>query len=376
MRGRPAGITLKDDAPIILECPACETRYEVPVSIPEGGRKVRCAKCANIWTVQPGDEIRPGEVSSLEDVDDEEGGDVIFRETSEEEAEPSPEPPLEPAPPVEEEELPQAAAEAPSGLQAEADEPAVAEAAADELAVAEPDHPAEAEFNVETEQEAGFDAGFDVDFDPVSEDVTPKEPEGEPAAAAVADAAAATDIESERDVVADFYGEEPEAGETGQAGAERIVIGKARRRLAVSGRLAAAWAGLILAVLAFGALAVNQRAAIVRALPGSAWVFAALGMPVNVRGLDFHDVAYSWETDAGRIMLEVHGDIVNVTDREVPVPPVVFALRDQVEKEVYKWEEEVMSEPLAPRGRAAFAIRIPTPPKSIKSVQVRFARAR
>jgi predicted Zn finger-like uncharacterized protein len=355
VRGRPAGITVKDDAPIILECPACETRYEVPVSIPEGGRKVRCAKCANVWTVQPGDELRRDEVSPPEDFDDEEG-DVIFRDDAELEPETGP-----PLPPPEEEEATVATAEPPPDAAVEIDE----------LAGVEPDQPAEAEFDVETQPETGDEAlpeaGFDVDFDAVSEDLAVREPEDEDAAA---------DAESERDEVAEFYGDQPEAGETGEAGAESIVIGKARRRFRLSGRLTAAWAGLILAVVAFGALAVNQRSTIVRALPGSAWVFAAIGMPVNVRGLDFLDVAYSWETDAGRIVLEVHGDIINVTDQELPVPPVVFALRDQVEKEIYKWEEEVMGEPLAPRGRAAFAIRIPTPPKSIKSVQVRFAKAR
>ncbi|MCG8652098.1 MAG: hypothetical protein MI861_19825, partial [Pirellulales bacterium] len=226
----------------------------------------------------------------------------------------------------------------------------------DDLVFAEPEEPQEAEGFAPVPSEP--EGPVDPDVPPVSADI------GE-----------TVQPEPDRDEVADFYGDQ--ASEPAlEKPQEPIVIGRSRRRLTIPAGLAAGWAGLVLAVLAIGFLTINQREAIVRAMPGSAWAYASLGMPVNVRGLDFRDVAYSWESDAGRIVLEVHGDIVNITDRDMQVPPVVFALRDEVKKEVYQWEEAVLSEPLGAGASAAFAIRIPTPPKSIKSVQVRFARAR
>ena len=196
------------------------------------------------------------------------------------------------------------------------------------------------------------------------------------------DEADSEDDEDDIDVVADFYGEtgdeeppaEPEAKE--EPAPEKIVIGKVRRRSRMPTGIAAAWLGLCAVVGGIGYFAVTERVAVVRALPGSAWLYTRLGLPVNVRGLDFRDVAYSWETDDGRVVLEVHGDIVNITRDRLDVPRVVFALRDAASTEVYQWEDQVVRDPLAAGESATFAIRIPTPPKSIKSVQVRFAGVR
>lgn len=38
---------------MIIECPACNTRYEIKVDLPSDGRTVRCAKCENIWRAVP-----------------------------------------------------------------------------------------------------------------------------------------------------------------------------------------------------------------------------------------------------------------------------------------------------------------------------------
>jgi len=44
---------------MILSCPNCGTRYTVaPASLPPGGRKVRCAKCGEVWRQTPDQEVR------------------------------------------------------------------------------------------------------------------------------------------------------------------------------------------------------------------------------------------------------------------------------------------------------------------------------
>src|SRR5690349_20822034 len=36
-----------------VACPACEARYEVPDALIGPGRRLRCARCAHEWLVQP-----------------------------------------------------------------------------------------------------------------------------------------------------------------------------------------------------------------------------------------------------------------------------------------------------------------------------------
>ncbi len=38
---------------MIIECPACSTRYDIKVDLPPDGRTVRCAKCENVWRAVP-----------------------------------------------------------------------------------------------------------------------------------------------------------------------------------------------------------------------------------------------------------------------------------------------------------------------------------
>src|SRR5262245_34304535 len=38
---------------MIIECPACTTRYDIKAQLPPEGRSVRCAKCGNVWRAMP-----------------------------------------------------------------------------------------------------------------------------------------------------------------------------------------------------------------------------------------------------------------------------------------------------------------------------------
>ena len=156
-----------------------------------------------------------------------------------------------------------------------------------------------------------------------------------------------------------------------------IVIGKARKLgVPIAANVAAGWAGFALVLAGVASVAYFQRVNVVRALPGAASAYERIGLPVNVRGIEFEKVKYSWETSAGRPVLEVYGDIVNVTSGPVRVPTVVFGLRTKEKVEVYQWAADVRSELLPAGARTAFSAQIPTPPKSIRDVQVRFAKVR
>ena len=111
---------------------------------------------------------------------------------------------------------------------------------------------------------------------------------------------------------------------------------------------------------------------VVSAVPGTARLYAMLGMPVNLRGLSIEGVTYGW-TDQGD--LEIKGDVVNLTDGSVKIPLIVIALRDENGQNLSEWTTEVREEPLGAGDRASFWTEIPAPPDTASSVKVRFAKA-
>jgi predicted Zn finger-like uncharacterized protein len=299
---------------MILECPNCETSYEILVDLPPEGRKVRCASCQHVWTATSEHERKPD--ISLTDFEDEE---IVFKEG---------------------EDAPDA-----TSISEEAAIPdSTEEPVADFEPVADPAGEAAAEDG---------DAGEDLSDNVMKE-----------AFAAAIDEAPGADT-----AIAGDEEEEPDS--------PPIVIGKAKKRRGpMLGNVAAGWAALALMLAGVMSLVYFQRVNVVRALPGSASAYERIGLPVNVRGLEFDDVKYSWETSAGRPVLEVFGNIVNVTSKPLKVPTVVFGLRTKEKVEVYQWAADVRSELLPPGKQTAFSAQIPTPPKSIRDVQVRFAKVR
>ncbi len=106
---------------------------------------------------------------------------------------------------------------------------------------------------------------------------------------------------------------------------EKVEARKQATRAAAVGVIAAVGAVILLALLA---TAVVFRADVVRAWPGSAGAFAAMGLPVNVTGLVFEEVSAQPDLRDGRALVRVSGLIRNVTERTLVPPPVRAALLD------------------------------------------------
>ncbi len=328
---------------MILECPNCETSYEIPVELPPEGRKVRCASCQHVWTAM---NVAP-EIS-LSDFEDEEIAFMEEDETPEDASSPEAEPAA-------------VAEEAPAPESAD-------EVNFDSIPVDEPEAAPAAE--VEFEAEPVAEAVPATEAEDASEDLS--DSALEEAFSAAFDEASGAEVKTEDETQPEATAPEHEEVES-----PPIIIGKAKKRRGpMLGNVAAGWAGLgvVLAGLMSGAY--FQRTSLVSALPGAASTYESLGLPVNVRGLEFADVKYSWETSAGRPVLEVFGNIVNVTSNPLKVPTVVFGLRTKEKVEVYQWAADVTSELLEPGKQTKFSAQIPTPPKSIRDVQVRFAKVR
>jgi hypothetical protein len=135
--------------------------------------------------------------------------------------------------------------------------------------------------------------------------------------------------------------------------------GSARCRIPVrSARMAAA----ILMLACMIAALIAWRGTIVRHAPQMASLYAAIGIPVNVRGLTFTEVKVSRDIHDGVAVLMVEGIIASTASKPVEVPRLRFAMRNEAGGEVYAWTGETLP----------FRSRLASPPGEDRDVTVRF----
>ena len=128
-------------------------------------------------------------------------------------------------------------------------------------------------------------------------------------------------------------------------------------------------------LVAFNVALVGARNEVVRYLPQTASLFAAIGLPVNLRGLKFENVKISMEEQNGIATLIVQGEIVSEAGKPVAVPRLRFAARNPTGQEVYTWTMPPPRSFLGPDERLEFRSQIPAPPADAKDVIVRFFTA-
>jgi len=129
---------------------------------------------------------------------------------------------------------------------------------------------------------------------------------------------------------------------------------------------------LILALAAILIGLAQGRTTVVRHFPQTASLFSMLGMPVNLRGLNFLDVKSKSEFHDGVMVLVVEGVIVNLTRNTLEVPRLRFSLRNGTGHEVYAWTA-LPSRPLLGSGDGLpFRTRLASPPEDGRDVIVRF----
>jgi hypothetical protein len=98
-------------------------------------------------------------------------------------------------------------------------------------------------------------------------------------------------------------------------------------------------------------------------------------MPVNLRGIALTDVAYQQEFEDGQPVLSVTGKVVNVSDRELPVPELQVVLTDDSRRELYHWTFDAGIPTLKPGAQSAFVTRLSSPPADARNLNIRFADA-
>jgi hypothetical protein len=117
------------------------------------------------------------------------------------------------------------------------------------------------------------------------------------------------------------------------------------------------------------------REPLVRLAPPSAAVFAALGLPVNLRGIDIRDVKSRMGEDNGVSVLVIDGALVNVAKEKMAVPRLRFAVLGDKGQEIYVWSAQADKSHLMPGEAMTFRRRLAAPPVDGRDVNVRFLSA-
>ena len=69
------------------------------------------------------------------------------------------------------------------------------------------------------------------------------------------------------------------------------------------------------------------------------------------------------------------GKIVNVSDRELPVPVIRVMLSDEAQREIYHWMFAAGVQSLKPGAESPFVTRLSSPPAETRNLNIRFAQA-
>jgi hypothetical protein len=132
----------------------------------------------------------------------------------------------------------------------------------------------------------------------------------------------------------------------------------------------------ILALALLDIFLVGWRTDIVRKLPQTASFYALAGLPVNLRGLAFENIATSTIRDDGTPVLVVEGNVTNDTRKNVRVPRIRFVVRDAAAQEIYSWTASATRTSLPPGQAATFRTRLASPPPGAHDVVLRFVSRR
>ncbi|MBV8848599.1 MAG: hypothetical protein JOZ16_03335 [Methylobacteriaceae bacterium] len=113
----------------------------------------------------------------------------------------------------------------------------------------------------------------------------------------------------------------------------------------------------------------------VRAVPATAALYAAAGMPVNIRGLEFRGVTSRVSAENTQRLLKVRGEIANLRPGVNAVPPIEIVVQGEDGRALYRWTASAAKPKLGENETIAFETRLVAPPEAGRNVKIRFAQA-
>ncbi len=351
---------------MLIVCPNCATSYMIdPTSVGPTGRAVRCARCKTTWfagAAKPASGVTAFVDGVIAEAEAESGEPYSERPAAPQDANP---PPAMNAPAEDDRPVEPPADEFPPAYGSETAPAPFDEAPHNSDLAPRPDTAQEYfDGHSDQSQDHGQDAGHGlavtdgpslvppIDLDPHGESLRGDGVYTESLRAGVL----RTEIDAEE---ADSY----------IARRERL---KARRQ---QSKRMSRWTAVILVLFAFNVALIGARSEVVRYLPQTASLFAAIGLPVNLRNLKFDKVKITKEAQDGVNILIIEGVIVSTANKPTEVPRLRFAARNATGQDVYTWTALPRRSILGPGERLEFQSRLAAPPADATDVMVRFFTA-
>lgn len=132
------------------------------------------------------------------------------------------------------------------------------------------------------------------------------------------------------------------------------------------------WFVTISALALAALMAFQNRQKIVESYPATASIYKALGVNVNVFGLEFEDPVVRQMMVNGENRLIVNGHIVNISDKTRAIPMIELSLFSKTEEELARWIIEPPAVDLEAEGRIAYTSEYPNPPVDVETIKYEF----
>lgn len=118
------------------------------------------------------------------------------------------------------------------------------------------------------------------------------------------------------------------------------------------------------------------RTDLVRWFPALAGLYASIGMPVNVVGLEFENSKTMTTFRGGKPVMIITSRIRSVANMTVAVPPVLVSLLDTSGTTIYEWTVTPLARQMDPGEIFEFSTEVSAPPEGAMTVRLSFANPR
>jgi hypothetical protein len=122
-------------------------------------------------------------------------------------------------------------------------------------------------------------------------------------------------------------------------------------------------------------VAVVFRQGVAKVWPNTASAYAAMGLSVNITGLEFSDLQISRSADGEAASITVSGAVRNIGGNPKAPPVLRFGLLDRNADEVRTWLVSLDGQPIAPGAARQFSTVVTDPPVSAVDLEATFATA-
>jgi predicted Zn finger-like uncharacterized protein len=119
-------------------------------------------------------------------------------------------------------------------------------------------------------------------------------------------------------------------------------------------------------------LGFSLRTDLVTWFPSLAGLYATIGLPVNIVGLEFQDSKTINSLRAGKMVMQVTSRIRSIASRAVKVPPVLVSLIGADGAVLYEWTVAPSAPEMDPGDVLDFSTEVNSPPSGAVSVRLSF----